>query len=56
MIIIDKHCKLIKEYDKLHLFQLTDEHHFLQPGEKDGLFTLDEKICAGFVCYDIRYS
>ncbi|YCI75015.1 carbon-nitrogen family hydrolase [Bacillus sp. R1-10] len=55
MIIIDKHGKLIKEYDKLHLFQLMDEHHFLQPGEKDGLFTLDEKICAGFVCYDIRF-
>jgi omega-amidase len=53
--IIDKHGKLIKEYDKLHLFQLMDEHHFLQPGEKDGLFTLDEKICAGFVCYDIRF-
>ncbi len=55
MIIIDKHGKLIKEYDKLQFFQLMDEHHFLQPGEKDGLFTLDEKICAGFVCYAIRF-
>lgn len=55
MIIINKHGNLIKEYDKLHLFQLMDEHHFLQPGEKDGLFTLDEKICAGFICYDIRF-
>ncbi|MEY9867801.1 putative amidohydrolase [Peribacillus sp. B2I2] len=36
MIIINKHGNLIKQYDKLHLFQLMDEHHFLQPGEKDG--------------------
>ena len=55
MIIINKDGKLIKEYDKLHLFQLMDEHRFLQPGEKEGLFTLDEKICAGFICYDIRF-
>lgn len=55
MVIIDKNGKLIKEYDKLHLFQLMDEHHFLQPGEKDGLFTLDDKICAGFICHDIRF-
>ncbi|WP_057912772.1 carbon-nitrogen family hydrolase [Peribacillus muralis] len=55
MVIIDKDGNLVKEYDKLHLFQLMDEHHFLQPGENDGLFTLDEKICAGFICYDIRF-
>ncbi|AOH55302.1 hydrolase [Peribacillus muralis] len=55
MIIIDKNGNLVKEYDKLHLFQLMDEHHFLQPGENDGLFTLDDKICAGFICYDIRF-
>lgn len=55
MLIIDKDGNLLKDYDKLHLFQLMDEHHYLQPGERDGLFTLDEKVCAGFICYDIRF-
>lgn len=43
MIIINKDGNLIKEYDKLHLFQLMDEHHFLQPGEKNGLLLLMKK-------------
>ena len=47
MIIIDKCGKLIKEYDKLHLFQLMDEHHFLQPGEKMVYLLLMKKYVPG---------
>ncbi|WP_110927819.1 carbon-nitrogen family hydrolase [Bacillus massiliglaciei] len=55
LLIINRDGKVLKEYDKLHLFRLMDEHHYLTPGESDGLFTLDDKSCAGFICYDIRF-
>ncbi|SFC76956.1 Predicted amidohydrolase [Bacillus sp. OV322] len=55
LIVISKHGELIKEYDKLHLFRLMDEHHYLQPGKEDGLFSLEGMLCAGFICYDIRF-
>ncbi|MBM7693118.1 putative amidohydrolase [Peribacillus deserti] len=55
LLVIDKNGEEIKQYDKLHLFKLMDEHHFLQPGNKDGFFSLDDQLCAGFICYDIRF-
>lgn len=55
MLIINNKGEFIKDYDKLHLFQLMDEHLFLQPGKKNGLFTLDDRLCASFICYDIRF-
>lgn len=55
LVVINKDGELIKEYDKLHLFRLMDEHHFLKPGKQDGLFSLDGKTCGGFICYDIRF-
>ncbi|MFJ8265193.1 carbon-nitrogen family hydrolase [Peribacillus asahii] len=55
MLMINNKGEFVKDYDKLHLFQLMDEHHFLQPGERDGLFTFDDKLCASFICYDIRF-
>ncbi len=55
MLMINNKGEFVKDYDKLHLFQLMDEHHYLKPGEKNGLFTLDKKLCAGFICYDIRF-
>lgn len=55
MLIITKEGKCIKQYDKLHLFKLMDEHLYLQPGKENGLFTLDDISCAGFICYDIRF-
>ena len=46
LLMINNKGEFIKDYDKLHLFQLMDEHHYLKPGEKDGLFTFDDKLCA----------
>lgn len=55
LLVIDDQGRLVKEYDKLHLFKLMNEHHFLEPGKKDGLFQLADRLCAGFICYDIRF-
>ncbi|WP_409301172.1 carbon-nitrogen family hydrolase [Peribacillus sp. SCS-155] len=55
LLIVNRQGMLIKDYDKLHLFQLMKEHHFLKPGQKDGLFSLEGYECAGFICYDIRF-
>lgn len=55
MLMINNKGEFVKDYDKLHLFQLMDEHLYLTPGEKNGLFTFDNKLCASFICYDIRF-
>ncbi|GGE68856.1 carbon-nitrogen family hydrolase [Priestia taiwanensis] len=43
------------EYSKAHLFQLMNEHLYLQAGDKQGLFQLDNVPCASVICYDIRF-
>lgn len=55
MYVFDRSGELAGEYSKLHLFKLMDEHLYLQPGEAKGLFTLDHALCAGLICYDIRF-
>ena len=55
MYIFNREGGLAGEYSKLHLFRLMDEHLYLQPGEAKGLFTLDGALCAGLICYDIRF-
>ncbi|WP_409291958.1 carbon-nitrogen family hydrolase [Peribacillus sp. SCS-37] len=55
LLVVDKNGREIKQYSKLHLFQLMDEHHYLKPGSSDGHFVLDDTSCAGFICYDIRF-
>ncbi|MFD1735522.1 carbon-nitrogen family hydrolase [Bacillus salitolerans] len=55
MLIIGRDGNLLGEYSKLHLFKLMDEHHHLQPGVKDGLFEIGNTLCAGLICYDIRF-
>ncbi|MBB3868145.1 carbon-nitrogen family hydrolase [Parageobacillus toebii NBRC 107807] len=55
MYIADRNGIIVGEYSKLHLFQLMDEHLYLQPGEEMGLFTLENTRCAGVICYDIRF-
>lgn len=55
MFIFDRDGNLAGDYSKLHLFQLMDEHLYLFPGTKKGLFKLDELPCAGVICYDIRF-
>ena len=55
MFMFNRNGELIGEYSKLHLFQLMDEHHYLQPGETNGLFEIDGTKAAGLICYDIRF-
>jgi len=55
MLIFDRSGNCIGEYSKLHLFQLMDEHLYLQPGENKGLFKLEGISAAGMICYDIRF-
>jgi omega-amidase len=55
MFMFNRQGELIGEYSKLHLFRLMDEHLYLQPGETKGLFELDGSLCAGLICYDIRF-
>ncbi|AGT31277.1 MULTISPECIES: carbon-nitrogen family hydrolase [Geobacillus] len=55
MIVADRSGQIVSEYSKLHLFQLMDEHLYLQPGNEPGLFSLSGLSCAGVICYDIRF-
>ncbi|WP_445488597.1 carbon-nitrogen family hydrolase [Niallia sp. 03133] len=55
LIIINNRGEVVHTYDKLHLFQLMDEHIYLQSGNTNGLFSLDNHHFAGMICYDIRF-
>jgi omega-amidase len=55
MLIVDREGNFVKEYSKLHLFKLMDEHLFLQHGTSDGSFSLYNHSFAGAICYDIRF-
>ncbi|WP_313639937.1 carbon-nitrogen family hydrolase, partial [Paenibacillus sp.] len=55
MFVFNRSGDLVGAYNKLHLFQLMNEHLYLQPGEDKGLFTLEGTLCAGLICYDIRF-
>lgn len=55
LIVIDKSGEVIHEYDKLHLFQLMDEHLYLKSGTSSGLFSLENSTFASMICYDIRF-
>lgn len=55
MYVVNRAGDIVGEYSKLHLFRLMDEHLYLQPGDETGFFTLDGTLCAGVICYDIRF-
>ncbi|PFA69358.1 carbon-nitrogen hydrolase [Bacillus sp. AFS015802] len=55
LLVADSNGRLVKQYSKLHLFKLMDEHHYLLPGQEDGMFSLHETEMAGLICYDIRF-
>ncbi|MGP4105606.1 carbon-nitrogen family hydrolase [Virgibacillus sp. L01] len=55
LLVIDQKGKLIHKYSKLHLFQLMDEHLYLEAGQDEADFTLDGEPAAGYICYDIRF-
>ncbi|EPY12364.1 Carbon-nitrogen hydrolase [Paenibacillus sp. cl6col] len=46
---------IVGAYDKVHLFQLMDEHVYLSSGNALGTFTLDGVKCGVIICYDLRF-
>lgn len=42
-------------YDKMHLFQLMNEHHFLSPGTVAETFLIGDTCFAAMTCYDLRF-
>ncbi|ASK62705.1 carbon-nitrogen hydrolase [Virgibacillus phasianinus] len=55
LLVIDEKGELVHKYSKLHLFQLMDEHIYLEEGEDDAEFELAGVKSTGFICYDIRF-
>ncbi len=55
MYVFNRYGELTGEYSKAHLFQLMDEHLFLQAGNSKGHFTIEGAPSAGLICYDIRF-
>ncbi|MDT2047610.1 carbon-nitrogen family hydrolase [Bacillus sp. 1780r2a1] len=55
MYVFNREGEEVAQYNKLHLFKLMNEHLFLQPGEDKNIFTLENSLCAGVICYDIRF-
>ena len=55
MLVFNRSGELVKEYSKAHLFRLMNEEKYLVEGNEDGLFELEDALCAGVICYDIRF-
>ncbi|WP_449539566.1 carbon-nitrogen family hydrolase [Ferdinandcohnia sp. Marseille-Q9671] len=55
MFVFNREGELVSEYSKLHLFQLMDEHLYLQAGDAKGDFSIENIPAAGVICYDIRF-
>jgi omega-amidase len=55
MYVYNREGNCIGEYSKVHLFQLMDEHLYLQSGNSKGHFVLDGIASSGIICYDIRF-
>lgn len=53
--VFNRNGELIHTYNKVHLFQLMDEHHFMKAGHQLGIFELDGVRCGIVICYDIRF-
>ena len=43
-------------YNKIHLFELMNEHRLYQPGKQRGLFETDFGKIGVAICYDLRFS
>ncbi|WP_347297721.1 carbon-nitrogen family hydrolase [Dolosigranulum savutiense] len=53
--IVNRLGEVIHAYDKVHLFQLMEEHQYIKAGNKKSLFQLDDIPAAVSICYDIRF-
>ena len=55
MYVFDRTGKIISVYDKAHLFNVMDEHKYLNAGQSENIFKIDGNQSAGLICYDIRF-
>lgn len=55
MYVVNRKGEIVSEYDKAHLFPLMDEPKFLQQGQGDNLFTIDDIQAGGVICFDLRF-
>ncbi len=51
----DRTGKIVKLYDKVHLFKLFHEDRFFAPGNDFAPFDLDGICCGLTICHDLRY-
>lgn len=54
-LIINPQGETVGDYSKIHLFSLNEEQKFFSPGEKKGIFILDNISCGIMICYDLRF-
>ncbi|MFZ3576885.1 carbon-nitrogen family hydrolase [Virgibacillus sp. DJP39] len=55
LLVVNSNGELVHKYSKLHLFQLMDEHLYLEDGKDEAVFELSGVRSSGFICYDIRF-
>ncbi len=53
--VFDRNGQVINDYDKVHLFGLMAENRFLESGNTESTFELDDVKAASVICYDIRF-
>lgn len=53
--VASRNGDIVSSYDKVHLFQLMDEHIYLSAGNGLGTFMLDGVKCGVIICYDLRF-
>lgn len=54
-LVVDPLGQVVGQYDKVHLFRLMNEHHYLQAGNRENYFRLAGVPSASFICYDLRF-
>lgn len=55
MYTVNREGELVSEYNKVHLFKVVGEHHYITAGDQMNRFVLDDLEAAGVICYDIRF-
>ena len=53
--VFDRDGRLRAEYDKTHLFSMSDEDKVFDAGARLTVFDLDGVRCSTIVCYDVRF-
>ncbi len=53
--VFDRQGNCVCEYDKVHGFTPSNEHHYFKGGDGIRRFELDGIPCAMIICYDVRF-